>query len=114
MDLANQAGQSCAKTCGTVRYDPPQMIVIVGTTGYKRQCCSLIPAESNSLPHAHPQTTIKKAQVLKTKTSANSDIKDPSSETKLQGRFIASFQDDSKYEHVGQDTRSKGSKDDQN
>ncbi|GJR55851.1 hypothetical protein Tco_1406372 [Tanacetum coccineum] len=53
---------------------------------YKRRCCSLIPAESNSLPHAHAQTTktyykhqdsrIKKAQELKTKTSANSDIKD--------------------------------------
>ncbi|GJX32677.1 retrovirus-related pol polyprotein from transposon TNT 1-94 [Tanacetum coccineum] len=60
---------------------------------YKRRCCSLILAESDSLPHAHAQTTktyykhqdtrIKKAQVLKTKTSANSDIKDPSSENKL-------------------------------
>ncbi|GJZ33583.1 hypothetical protein Tco_0579019 [Tanacetum coccineum] len=39
---------------------------------YKRRCCSLIPAESDSLPHAHAQTTkthykhqdsrIKKAQ----------------------------------------------------
>ncbi|GKE74678.1 hypothetical protein Tco_1536719, partial [Tanacetum coccineum] len=74
------------------------------TFWYKRRCCILIPAESDSLPHAHAQTTktchthqdsrIKKAQVLKTKTSANSDIKDPSSETKLQGRFLASFQDD--------------------
>ncbi|GJW41810.1 hypothetical protein Tco_0070609 [Tanacetum coccineum] len=53
---------------------------------YKRRCCSLIPAESNSLPHAHAQTTktyykhqdsrIKKAQELKTKTSANSDTQD--------------------------------------
>nr|GEY05914.1 hypothetical protein [Tanacetum cinerariifolium] len=34
-------------------------------------------------------------------------------ETKLQGRFLASFQDDAKYEHVGQDTRSQGDKDDQ-
>ncbi|GJW10207.1 hypothetical protein Tco_1576034 [Tanacetum coccineum] len=43
---------------------------------YKRWCCSLIPAESDSLPHAHTQTTktyyknqdsrIKKAQELKT------------------------------------------------
>ncbi|GJR48028.1 hypothetical protein Tco_1316131 [Tanacetum coccineum] len=58
---------------------------------------SLIPAESDSLPHAHAQTTktyykhqdsrIKKAQELKTKTSANSDIKDPSSETKLRGDY---------------------------
>nr|GEW14966.1 hypothetical protein [Tanacetum cinerariifolium] len=67
---------------------------------------SLIPAKSNSLPRAHAQTTktyykhqdqrIKIAQVLKTKTSANSDIKDPFLETKLQGRFLASFQDDAK------------------
>ncbi|GJS04135.1 hypothetical protein Tco_0320643 [Tanacetum coccineum] len=90
---------------------------------YKRRCCSLIPAESDSLPHAHAQTTktyykhqdsrIKKAQELKTKTSANSDIKDNSSETKLQGRLLESFQEDAKYEHVGQDTRSQGGKDDQ-
>ncbi|GJV53520.1 hypothetical protein Tco_1449261 [Tanacetum coccineum] len=90
---------------------------------YKRRCCSLIPAESDSLPHAHTQTTktyykhqdsrIKKAQELKTKTSAYSDIKDNSSETKLQGRLLASFQEDAKYEHVGQDTRSQGGKDDQ-
>nr|GEW62050.1 hypothetical protein [Tanacetum cinerariifolium] len=33
MDLASQAGQSCTETCGTARYDPPQMIVIVWTAG---------------------------------------------------------------------------------
>ncbi|GKB14349.1 hypothetical protein Tco_0848272, partial [Tanacetum coccineum] len=81
----------------------------------------LIPAESDSLPHAHAQTTktyykhqdssIKKAQVLKTKTSVNSDIKDNSLETKLQGRLLESLQDDTKYEHVGQDTRWQGGKD---
>ncbi|GJS09326.1 hypothetical protein Tco_0366122 [Tanacetum coccineum] len=79
--------------------------------------------KSDSLPHAHAQTTktyykhqdsrIKKAQELKTKTSANSDIKDASSETKLQGRLLASFQDDAKYEDVCQDTRSQGGKDNQ-
>ncbi|GJX53338.1 hypothetical protein Tco_0281707 [Tanacetum coccineum] len=78
--------------------------------------------KSDSLPHAHAQTTktyykrqdsrIKKAQVLKTKTSANSDIKDNSSETKLRGRLLESFQEDAKYEHVGHDTRSQGGKDD--
>ncbi|GKC87268.1 putative reverse transcriptase domain-containing protein [Tanacetum coccineum] len=83
----------------------------------------LIPTESDSLPHAHAQTTktyyehqdssIKKAQVLKTKTSAYFDIKDNSSEIKLRGRLLASFQEDAKYEHVGQDTRSQGGKDDQ-
>ncbi|GKE54373.1 hypothetical protein Tco_1489529, partial [Tanacetum coccineum] len=46
----------------------------------------LSPAELDLLPHAHAQTTktyykhqdsrIKKAQELKTKTSANSDIQD--------------------------------------
>ncbi|GJT85088.1 hypothetical protein Tco_1066805 [Tanacetum coccineum] len=71
---------------------------------YKRRCCSPIPAESDSLPHAYAQTTktyykhqdsrIKKAQELKTKTSANSDIKDPSSETKMQSMsMLAKTQD---------------------
>ncbi|GJW52262.1 ribonuclease H-like domain-containing protein [Tanacetum coccineum] len=79
--------------------------------------------KSDSLSHAHAQSTmtfykhqdsrIMKAQELKTKTSANSDIKDNSSEIKLRGRLLASFQDDAKYEHVGQDTRSQGGKDDQ-
>nr|GEV79749.1 hypothetical protein [Tanacetum cinerariifolium] len=87
----------------------------------RRRCCSLIPAESDSLPnaHAHAQTTktnykhqdsrIKKAQDLKTKTSANSDIQDlPLRYQVYQGRLLASIQDDAKYEHVGQDTRSQG------
>ncbi|GKA98782.1 hypothetical protein Tco_0826719 [Tanacetum coccineum] len=79
--------------------------------------------KSDSLPHAHAQTTktyykhqdsrIKKAQELKTKTFANSDIKDNSLETKLRGRLLESFQEDAKYEHVGQDTRSQDGKDDQ-
>nr|GEU60134.1 hypothetical protein [Tanacetum cinerariifolium] len=56
---------------------------------------------------------IKKAQELKTKTFVNSDIKDNSSETKIRGRLLESFQEDAKYEHVGQDTRSQGGKDDQ-
>ncbi|GKD12451.1 hypothetical protein Tco_1196858 [Tanacetum coccineum] len=61
----------------------------------------------------HQDSRIKKAQELKTKTSLNSDIKDNSSETKLRGRLLESFQEDAKYEHVGQDTRSQGGKDDQ-
>ncbi|GKB01104.1 hypothetical protein Tco_0829148, partial [Tanacetum coccineum] len=79
--------------------------------------------KSDSLPHAHTQTTmtyykhqdsrIMKAQDLKIKTSANSDMNDTSSEIKLQGRLFASFLDDAKYEHGGQDTRSQGGKDDQ-
>ncbi|GJY21942.1 hypothetical protein Tco_0394508 [Tanacetum coccineum] len=85
---------------------------------------SLIPAESNSLPHAHAQTTktyykhqdskIKKAQEFKTKTSTNSDIEDiPLRYQVYQGRLLASFQDDAKYEHVGQDSRSQDDKDNQ-
>ncbi|GJU15745.1 ribonuclease H-like domain-containing protein [Tanacetum coccineum] len=88
---------------------------------YKRRCWSLIPAESDSLPHAHAQTTktyykhqdsrIKKAQEFKTKTSTNSDIQDiPLRYQVYQGRLLASFQDDAKYEHVGQDSRSQDDK----
>nr|GEZ53469.1 hypothetical protein [Tanacetum cinerariifolium] len=58
----------------------------------RRWCCSLIPAKLDSLPHAHAQTT---------KTYF------------YQGRLLASFQDDAKYEHVCQDTRSQGGKDGQ-
>nr|GEV26012.1 ribonuclease H-like domain-containing protein [Tanacetum cinerariifolium] len=85
----------------------------------RRRCCSLIPAESNSSPHAHSRntktyykhqdSTIMKAQELKTKSFANSDIQDlPSRYQVYRGRLLASFQDDAKYEHVGQDTRSQG------
>ncbi|GJU18902.1 hypothetical protein Tco_1146868 [Tanacetum coccineum] len=80
--------------------------------------------KSDSLPHAHVKTTktyykhqdsrIMNAQELKTKTFANSDIQDlPSRYQVYQGRLLASFQDDAKYEHVGQDTRSQGGKDEQ-
>ncbi|GJS87915.1 hypothetical protein Tco_0770551 [Tanacetum coccineum] len=90
--------------------------------------------KSNSLPHAHAQTTktyykhqdlrIKKAQVLKTKNSANSAKQDlPLRYQVYQGRLLESFQEDAKllksfqedtkYEHVGHDTRSQGGKDDQ-
>ncbi|GKC39690.1 hypothetical protein Tco_1052074 [Tanacetum coccineum] len=80
--------------------------------------------KSNSSPHAHAQTTmtyyehqdlrIKKSQDSKTKTSTNSDIQDLSLRYQVyQGRLLASFQEDAKYEHVGEDTRSQGGKDDQ-
>ncbi|GJS34171.1 hypothetical protein Tco_0532553 [Tanacetum coccineum] len=81
--------------------------------------------KSDSLPHAHAQTTktyykhqdsrIMRAQELKTKTSAQTLIyKIFLQRYKVyQGRLLASFQDDAKYEHVGQDTRSQGGKDDQ-
>ncbi|GJY65958.1 hypothetical protein Tco_0468196 [Tanacetum coccineum] len=62
----------------------------------------------------HQDSRIKKAQDSKIKTSANSDIQDlPSRYQVYQGRLLASFQDDPKYENVGQDTRSQGGKDDQ-
>nr|GEW78665.1 reverse transcriptase domain-containing protein [Tanacetum cinerariifolium] len=45
-------------------------------------------------------------------TFANSDIQDlPLRYQVYQGRLLASFQNDAKYEHVGQDTRSQGGKD---
>ncbi|GJT37366.1 hypothetical protein Tco_0937231 [Tanacetum coccineum] len=81
--------------------------------------------ESNSLPHAHAQTTktfhkhqdsrIMKAQELKTKTSAQTLIYKIFLQRYqvYQGRLLESFQDDAKYEYVGQDTRSQGGKDDQ-
>ncbi|GJU13473.1 hypothetical protein Tco_1135869 [Tanacetum coccineum] len=51
-------------------------------------------------------------EILPVSTS-NSTTVDNSSETKLQERLLESFQDDAKYEHVGQDIRSQGGKDDQ-
>ncbi|GJV62010.1 retrovirus-related pol polyprotein from transposon TNT 1-94, partial [Tanacetum coccineum] len=56
----------------------------------------LSPAESDSLPYAHAQTT---------KTYDWQQV--------YQGRLLASFQEDAKYEHVSQDTRSQGGKDNQ-
>ncbi|GJR25699.1 retrovirus-related pol polyprotein from transposon TNT 1-94 [Tanacetum coccineum] len=81
--------------------------------------------KSNSLPHAHAHSTktfykhqdsrIMKAQELKTKTSAQTLIYKIFLQRYqvYQRRLLASFQDDAKYEHVGQDTRSQGGKDDQ-
>ncbi|GJW19926.1 hypothetical protein Tco_0027362 [Tanacetum coccineum] len=69
--------------------------------------------KSDSLPHAHAQTTktyykhqdsrIMKAQELKTKTSAQTLIYKIFLQRYqvYQGRLLASFQDDAKYEHVG-------------
>ncbi|GJU40504.1 hypothetical protein Tco_1193461 [Tanacetum coccineum] len=75
---------------------------------------TLFQLKLDSLPHAHAQTTktyykhqdsrIKKAQELKTKTSANSDIQDlPLRYQVYQRRLLASFQNDAKCEHVGKD-----------
>ncbi|GJZ57830.1 hypothetical protein Tco_0613324 [Tanacetum coccineum] len=60
---------------------------------YKRRCCNLTPAESDSLSHAHTQATqtyykhqdsrIKKAQELNTKTSVNSNIQDLPKDIKI-------------------------------
>nr|GEZ69129.1 uncharacterized mitochondrial protein AtMg00810-like [Tanacetum cinerariifolium] len=79
--------------------------------------------ESDSTPHAHAQTTKtyyasrfknQERSNIKTKTFANSNEQDlPSRYQVYQKRLLASFQDDAKYEHVGQETRSQGGKDDQ-
>ncbi|GJZ59448.1 hypothetical protein Tco_0615264, partial [Tanacetum coccineum] len=83
-----------------------------------------IPTESDSLPHAHIQdlmtyiwhqdSRIKKAKIhAKIKTSVNSNIQDlpyryqEFQDKDYKGRLLASFQDDAKYEHVGQETRSQ-------
>ncbi|GJV38788.1 retrovirus-related pol polyprotein from transposon TNT 1-94 [Tanacetum coccineum] len=77
---------------------------------YKRRCCSLIPSEPDSLPHAHIQalktniwhqdSRIMKAQIVSLR-SILWEIVSLDEEEEL-----TSFQDDAKYEHVGQDTRS--------
>ncbi|GJX48616.1 hypothetical protein Tco_0273806 [Tanacetum coccineum] len=85
------------KYLGTVRFGNDQFALILGYEDLVQGTAS----------------RIKKAQELKTKTSANSNIKDSSSETKLWGRLLEIFQEDAKYEHVGKDTRSQGGKDDQ-
>ncbi|GJU12668.1 hypothetical protein Tco_1135064 [Tanacetum coccineum] len=86
---------------------------------------SPIPAEVGSLPtcsmlklkdiHKQRDSRIMKAQELKTKTSAQTLIYKIFLQRYqvYQGRLLARFQDDAKYEHVGQDTRSQGGKDDQ-
>ncbi|GJU36631.1 hypothetical protein Tco_1184985 [Tanacetum coccineum] len=78
----------------------------------------------DSIPHSHAQnykdyykhrdSRIMKAQELKTKTSAQTLIYKIFLQRYqvYQGRLLVSFQDDAKYEHVGQDTRSQGGKDD--
>ncbi|GJY07280.1 hypothetical protein Tco_0374334 [Tanacetum coccineum] len=65
--------------------------------------------------HAKSIKDIKNQEIaeLKDKERPNSVIKDLSSKTKLRGRLLARFQDDPKYEHVGQDTRSQDGKEDQ-
>ncbi|GJT22618.1 hypothetical protein Tco_0892555 [Tanacetum coccineum] len=70
--------------------------------------CTTLPSHSSS----SQQKLISFVTEINT-TSIDFLTPKPSSETKLQGKFLASFQDDAKYEHVGQDTRSQGGKDDQ-
>nr|GEV06172.1 integrase, catalytic region, zinc finger, CCHC-type, peptidase aspartic, catalytic [Tanacetum cinerariifolium] len=81
----------------------------------RRRCCSLIPSDSDSTPHAHAQTTKsykasrfknQESSNIKTKIFANSDIQYlPSRYQVYKRRLLARFQDDVKYEHGGQDTR---------
>ncbi|GKA60958.1 retrovirus-related pol polyprotein from transposon TNT 1-94 [Tanacetum coccineum] len=63
--------------------------------------------------YKHQDSRIMKAQELKTKTSAQTMIYKIFLQRYqvYQGRLLASFQDDAKYEHVGQDTRSQGFED---
>ncbi|GJR99352.1 hypothetical protein Tco_0315861 [Tanacetum coccineum] len=64
----------------------------------------------------HPSDTnvfTMKMEILLEPTSNKLLVDLPSRYQVYQGRLLASFQDDAKYEHVGQDTRSQGGKDDQ-
>ncbi|GJY80403.1 autophagy-related protein 18g-like protein [Tanacetum coccineum] len=91
--------------------EPTSNKLLVGPHGTKDGDASF-QLKSDSLPHAHTQATktyykhqdlrIKKAQELKTKTSANSKKQDlPLRYQVYQGRLLESFLDDAKYEHVG-------------
>ncbi|GKC53435.1 hypothetical protein Tco_1076180 [Tanacetum coccineum] len=74
----------------------------------------ILKLQRHTLSIKNQESRIKKAQVLKIKTSVNSDKQDlPLRYQVYQGRLLASFQDDAKYDHVGQDTRSQDGKDDQ-
>ncbi|GJU24129.1 hypothetical protein Tco_1162750, partial [Tanacetum coccineum] len=73
----------------------------------------LVEPASNKLLVATRFKNYESSRIKDKDFRTNSDIKDNSSEIKLRGRLLASFQDDAKYEHVGQDTRSQSGKDDQ-
>nr|GEY68132.1 Gag-Pol polyprotein [Tanacetum cinerariifolium] len=77
-------------------------------------------AKSDLSPHVRAQTTKtyssrfknQESSNKKTKSSANSDIQRSSSRFQVyQGRLLASFLDDAKCEHGGQDTRLQDGKD---
>nr|GEX77691.1 hypothetical protein [Tanacetum cinerariifolium] len=91
-------------------------------SGLDDDVAALFQLESDSSPYAHAQTSKtyyasrfmnQESSNTKKKTSANSDKQDlPLRYQVYQGRLLASFQDDAKYEHVGQDTRLQDGKDD--
>ncbi|GJY11653.1 hypothetical protein Tco_0380962 [Tanacetum coccineum] len=85
---------------------PPFQLKSIHTT------CS---SSNTKTVYKHQDSRIMKAQELKTKTSAQTLIYKIFLQRYqvYQGILLASFQDDAKYEHVGQDTRSQGGKDDQ-
>ncbi|GKA91783.1 retrovirus-related pol polyprotein from transposon TNT 1-94 [Tanacetum coccineum] len=76
------------------------------------QCSEL---QTTKTYYKHQDSRIHESSRIKDKdVCTNSYIQDlPSRYQVYQGRLLASFQDDAKYEHVGQDTRSQGGKDDQ-
>ncbi|GKG40167.1 hypothetical protein Tco_0466944, partial [Tanacetum coccineum] len=73
-------------------------------------------AQTTKTFYKHQDSRIMKAQELQDKDfRTNSDIQDLPSKISSLSREIVSarFQDNAKYEHVGQDIRSQGGKDDQ-
>nr|GEY39285.1 hypothetical protein [Tanacetum cinerariifolium] len=89
--------------------EPTSNKLLVGNQKLMQRKSRLILEESDSAPHAHAQTIKtyyasrfknQESSNIKTKISANSNIQDlPSRYQVYQGRLLASFQDDAKYEH---------------
>ncbi|GJX59045.1 hypothetical protein Tco_0290435 [Tanacetum coccineum] len=77
---------------------------------------TIICANSSSLSAEHSSNTnvfTMKMEILLEPTSNKLLVDLPSRYQVYQGRLLVSFQDDAKYEHVGQDIRSQGGQDDQ-
>ncbi|GJV26179.1 hypothetical protein Tco_1378874 [Tanacetum coccineum] len=91
--------------------EPTSNKLLVGSNTLSLKPCQGGSSKFNLPDHRYKR---RKAQETKTKTSTNFDIQDlPLRYQVYRGRLLASFQEDTKYEHVSQDTRSQGGKDDQ-
>nr|GEY06110.1 hypothetical protein [Tanacetum cinerariifolium] len=88
------------RSSNVIALDSPYLLVLITGTSQSRQHASRFKNQESS--------------IIKKKSPVNSDKQDlPSRNPVYQGRLLASFQDDTKYQHGGQDTRLQGGKDDQ-